>query len=190
MVGHNLQARRDCTHAAGTIDQRGSIVNPIETRIAEIGIELPPTQPPMAALLKPTRILGRRLLVSAQLPKSDNRVVYTGKVGDSVDLATAQQATRLCALNVVAHAKEALDGDLGRIEAVANLRGFVNVAPGFHQIAEVVNGASQLILDVFGPEVGAHCRTAVGAASMPFDATAEIEAEFYLREISDSAAAG
>lgn len=157
-------------------------MNAVEKRIEEIGIELPETQPPMAALLTPTRILGRRLLVSAQLPKQDNRVVFRGKVGQTVNLATAQQATRLCALNVIAHAKEALGGDLGRIEAVARLRGYVNVVPEFHQIAEVVNGASQLILDIFGPEVGAHCRTAVGAANMPFNATAEIEAEFYLRE--------
>lgn len=152
-----------------------------EKRIEEIGLELPEAQPPLAALLKPTRILGRRLLVSAQLPKRDNKVVYVGKVGDTVDLATAQEATRLCAMNVIVQAREALDNDLDRIEAVARLRGYVNVAPEFDQIAEVVNGASQLILDVFGHEVGAHCRTAVGAANMPFNATAEVEAEFYLK---------
>lgn len=155
-------------------------MNAIDKRIAEIGVELPEAQPPMAALLTPTRLLGRRLLVSAQLPKRDNAVVYTGKVGDTVDLTTGQKATELCALNVIAHAKEALGGDLDRIEAVARVRGYVNVTPDFHQIAEVVNGASQLLLDVFGPEAGAHCRTALGAANMPFNATAEVEAEFYL----------
>lgn len=157
-------------------------MNAIDLRIQEFGIVLPETQPPMAALLKSTRLLGRRLLISAQLPKLNNRVVYTGKVGDTIDLATAKQATRLCALNIIAHAKEALDGDLGRIEAVARVRGYVNVTPDFHEIAEVVNGASQIFLDIFGPEVGAHCRTAVGAANMPFNATAEVEAEFYLRQ--------
>lgn len=157
-------------------------MNAIEKRIEEIGVKLPETQPPMAALLKPTRLLGRRLLVSAQLPKLNNRVTYVGKVGDTVDLATAQKATRLCALNVIAQAKEALGGDLGRIEAIARVRGYVNVTPDFDEIAEVVNGASQLLLDIFGPEVGAHCRTAVGAANMPFNATAEVEAEFYLSE--------
>ena len=152
----------------------------IEEQIREIGIELPETQAPVVGLLKPARLLGRRLLISAQLPKRDNCIIYTGKVGDTVDLATAQRATELCALNVLAYAKEALDGDLGRIEAVAMVRGYVNVTPDFHAIADVVNGASQLLLDVFGPVIGAHCRAAIGAASMPFDATAEIEAEFYL----------
>ncbi len=167
-----------------SVGKKGIILNAIEKRLQELGIDLPQTQAPMAALLTPSRILGRRLLVSAQLPKQDNRVAYTGKLGDTVDLAAGQQATRLCALNVLAHAKEALDGDLSRIEAVARLRGYVNVAPDFHQIAEAVNGASQLILDIFGPQIGAHCRTAIGAANMPFNATAEVEAEFYLSEHS------
>jgi enamine deaminase RidA (YjgF/YER057c/UK114 family) len=101
-------------------------------------------------------------------------------VGETFGIDDGQKATRLCALNVLAHARAALDGDLDRIAAVAYLRGYVNVTPDFDQIAEVVNGASQVMLDVFGPEVGAHCRTAVGAASMPFNAAAEVEAEFYL----------
>ncbi|MFN3643085.1 MAG: RidA family protein [Gemmobacter sp.] len=153
-------------------------VNAIDRRLAEIGIDLPEAAPPMAALLTPTRLVGNRLVVSAQTPKLGRRIVYTGKVGAELDLATGQLATRLCALNVIAHARAALGGDLGRIAAVVQLRGYVNVAPGFHQIAEVVNGASQVILDIFGPEVGAHCRTAVGAAGMPFDVAAEVEAEF------------
>lgn len=153
----------------------------VAQRMAEHGIELPEPQPPMAALLTPVRILGQRLLVSAQLPKLESRVVYTGRVGEALGIEEGQKATRLCALNVLAHARAALDGDLDRILAVAYLRGYVNVAPDFDQIAEVVNGASQVMLDVFGPEVGAHCRTAVGAASMPFNAAAEVEAEFHLR---------
>ena len=157
-------------------------MNAIDKRIAERGLELPAAQPPLAALLIPTRILGRRLIVSAQLPKRNNRVIYTGRVGESVDLQTARAATRLCALNVLAQARHALDGDLDRVEAVAQLRGYVSVAPGFDQIAQAVNGASEVILEVFGEEIGAHCRTAVGAANMPFNATAEVEAEFYLRE--------
>ena len=157
-------------------------MNAIDKRIADCGLELPDLHPPLAALLTPTRLLGRRLIVSAQLPKLQNRVIYTGRVGEDVDFETACAATRLCALNVIAQARAALDGDLCCVEAVAQLRGYVSVAPGFDQIAEVVNGASQVVLDVFGDEIGAHCRTAVGAANMPFNATAEVEAEFYLRE--------
>lgn len=152
----------------------------VRERMARCGIELPAPQPPMAALLTPVRLIGQRLLVSAQLPKLDNQIVYTGRVGEAFDLAEGQKATRLCALNVLAHASAALAGNLDRIAAVVVLRGYVNVTPDFNQIAEVVNGASQLMLDVFGPDVGAHCRTAVGAASMPFNAAAEIEAEFFL----------
>lgn len=166
----------------GTTGERNGVPrSPVEQRMADLGIELPEPQPPMAALLIPVRILGQRLLVSAQLPKLQSRVVYTGRVGETLGLEDGQMATRLCALNVLAHARAALDGDLDRIAAVAYLRGYVNVAPSFDQIAEVVNGASQVMLDVFGPEIGAHCRTAMGAASMPFDAAAEVEAEFYLR---------
>lgn len=157
-------------------------MNAIDSRLSEKGIELPLASPPMAALLKPTRLVGQRLVVSAQTPKWDNRIVYAGKVGDRYTLEEGQKAARLCALNVIAHAREALGGDLSRIEAVVSVRGYVNVTPGFSQIAEVVNGASQVILDIFGAEIGAHCRTAVGAASMPFDATAEVEAEFHIRK--------
>ena len=157
-------------------------MNAIDKRIAEYGLELPDLQPPLAALLTPTRLLDRRLIVSAQLPKLNNKVVYTGRLGETVDFETGCAATRLAALNVLAQARAALDGDLGRVEAVTQVRGYVSVAPGFDRIAEVVNGASQVILDIFGEEIGAHCRTAIGAANMPFNATAEVEAEFYLRE--------
>lgn len=156
-------------------------MNAIDKRIADRGLELPALQPPLAALLTPTRLLGRRLIVSAQLPKLNNKVVYTGRLGETVDLETGYAATRLCALNVLAQARAALDGDLSRVEAVAQLRGYVSVTPEFEHIAQVVNGASQVILDAFGEEIGAHCRTAIGAANMPFNATAEVEAEFYLR---------
>lgn len=155
-------------------------MNAIDQRIADYGLELPDLQLPLAALLTPTRLLGRRLIVSAQLPKLNNKVIYTGRLGDTVDLETGRAATRLCALNVLAHARAALGGDLSRVEAVAQLRGYVSVTPDFDQIAKVVNGASQVILDIFGDEIGAHCRTAIGAANMPFNATAEVEAEFYL----------
>jgi enamine deaminase RidA (YjgF/YER057c/UK114 family) len=150
----------------------------IDERLAELGFELPVAGPPMAALLTPYRLIGDRLLVSAQTPKRNGELTYIGKVGDVHDLEAAQKATELCALNVLAQARAALDGELGRVAAVAQLRGYVNVTPDFHMIAEAVNGASKLMLDVFGADIGAHCRTAVGAASMPFDATAEVEAEF------------
>lgn len=177
--GHSFNAAATVSPAAAP-KERGKHSGRVDRRLAELGIELPAPQPPMAALLTPVRILGKRLLVSAQLPKVDSRVIYAGRVGETFGIEEGQRATRLCALNVLAHARAALDGDLDRVAAVAYLRGYVNVTPDFDQIAEVVNGASQVMLDVFGPEIGAHCRTAVGAASMPFNAAAEVEAEFYL----------
>ena len=153
-------------------------MNAIDKRLEQLGIALPAATAPMAALLTPTRLIGERLLVSAQTPKRDGGLVYTGKVGEAHDLATAQDATRLCALNVLAQAKVALAGDLSRVRAVVQVRGNLNVTPHIIMLAEAVNGASRLFLDAFGPEIGSHCRTAVGAANMPFGATAEVEAEF------------
>ncbi len=135
----------------------------------------------MAALLKPVRIVADRLLVSAQTPKLNGELIYLGKVGGELDLSTGQEATRLCALNVIAQANKALGGDLARIRAIISVRGYINVNPNFHEIAETLNGASKLLLDIFGNEIGAHARTAIGAASMPFDVAAEVEAEFWIK---------
>lgn len=178
----SIGLRDDAAHSLNRSSTKlDKILGIIDQRISDHNIELPTLSPPMAALLRATRILGPRLLVSAQLPRWDGKLIYTGKVGDQLDLATGQQAARLCALNVIAHCKQALEGDLDRVEAVASVRGYVNASPDFFQIAETVNGASQVILDIFGPEIGAHTRTAVGAASMPFNASLEVEAEFFVR---------
>lgn len=134
----------------------------------------------MAALLKPTRLIGQRLVVSAQTPKLDGKLAYCGKVGRDFDLETAQKITRLCMLNVLSHAREALDGDLSRVQAVVSVRGYINVTPEYKGIAEALNGASQALLAIFGDEIGSHTRTAMGAASMPFGVAAEVEAEFFV----------
>ena len=134
----------------------------------------------MAALLRPTRLIADRLIVSAQTPKLDGKLQYCGKVGDTFDLAEAQTATRLCMLNVLAHAQEAMLGDLDRVRAVVSVRGYINVTPDFCEIAEALNGASRVLLEIFGEEKGAHTRTAIGAASMPFGVAAEVEAEFWV----------
>ena len=156
-------------------------MNKIDQKLIELGIELPEAAEPMAALLKPARIVADRLLVSAQTPKLNGELIYLGKVGDELDLSTGQEATRLCALNVIAQANKALGGDLARIRAIISVRGYINVNPNFHEIAETLNGASKLLLDIFGNEIGAHARTAIGAASMPFDVAAEVEAEFWIK---------
>jgi enamine deaminase RidA (YjgF/YER057c/UK114 family) len=114
------------------------------------------------------------------LPSWNGELRYVGKVGREFDLMQAQDAARLSVLNVLAHAKAALDGDLDRIVEVVFLRGYVNVAEGFFDISQSVNGASDLMADIFGAH-GAHARTAIGVAMMPYNAAIEVEAQFLLR---------
>jgi len=111
------------------------------------------------------------------LPSWDGELHHLGRVGDTLSLAQAQQAARASALNVLAQARAALPHGLDDVVSVVNLRGFVASTPDFVRIAEVVNGASDLMVEVFG-EAGAHTRTAVGVASMPHGVVVEIEALF------------
>ena len=149
----------------------------IETRLAELGIELPEPQLPTVAKILPAMIVERTLYVSGQVTTWNGDLRYIGKVGREFDLEEGRAAARLSALNVLAQAKLALDGDLDRVAQVVNLRGFVNAMPDFTDIPAVVNGASELMIDLFG-DAGRHTRTAVGVAVMPFDVAIEVEAIF------------
>lgn len=151
-----------------------------ETRLRELGIELPSPPPPRTARIMMAKIAGNSLYVSGQLPSWNGELRYVGKVGREFTLADAQAAARLSALNVLAHARAAVDGDLGRIAEVTYLRGYVNVADNFIEIAQAVNGASDLMIDVF-EAAGTHARTAIGVAMMPYNAAIEVEAQFLLK---------
>ena len=151
----------------------------IDARLRELGIELP-SPPPRAARILMAKIAGNMLYVSGQLPSWNGELRYVGKVGREFTLAEAQAAARLSALNVIAQARGALGGDLDRIAEVTYLRGYVNVAPDFIEIAQSVNGASDLMTEVFGA-AGAHARTAIGVAMMPYNAAIEVEAQFLLK---------
>jgi enamine deaminase RidA (YjgF/YER057c/UK114 family) len=153
----------------------------IDARLAELGIEMPAAAIPKAAKIETYLIYNGTLRVSGQLPAFEGDIKYIGHVGREQNLEGGQAAARLSALNVLAQAKHALGGDLDRIERVLNLRGFVATAEGFDQVAQVVNGASELMHDVFG-DLGKHTRTAVGVASMPYNVTVEIEALFALKD--------
>jgi len=152
----------------------------IDARLRELGIELPSPPPPRAARILMAKIAGNMLYVSGQLPSWNGELRYVGKVGREFTLAEAQAAARLSALNVIAQARGALGGDLDRIAEVTYLRGYVNVAPDFIEIAQSVNGASDLMTEVFGA-AGAHARTAIGVAMMPYNAAIEVEAQFLLK---------
>lgn len=150
----------------------------IEKRMQSREIMLPEAFNPTVARLLTADIHRGVLRVSGQTPRRDGKLQYIGKVGREFDVGEGQKAARLAALNVVAQAKRALDGDLDRIIRILNLRGFVNAMPEFTQISETVNGASEVMLEIFGETLGMHTRTAIGAAVMPFDVAIEIEATF------------
>ena len=152
----------------------------IEARLKELKIELPAPQEPRVAKILNTVIANGFLFVSGQVTQWNGERRFVGKVGREFDLKQGQEAARLSALNVLAWAKKACDGDLDRIARVVQLKGFVNAMPDFTEISAVVNGASELMIEVFG-EDGRHSRTAIGVAVMPFDVAIEVEAIFLLR---------
>lgn len=147
----------------------------IETRLTELGITLPDAPVP-AANYVPTVRTGNLLFISGQVSKGADGLI-TGKLGDGFSVEDAQAAARVCALNLIAQAKAACDGDLDRITRIVKLVGFVNATPDFEQHPMVINGASDLMVEVFGDK-GRHSRSAVGTSSLPFGIAVEVEAVF------------
>ena len=147
----------------------------IEQRLKELNIVIPNAQQPKVAKIKGWSIIGNTLYISGMIPQWEGDVRFVGKVGIDFSIDEGREAARLSALNVLAQAWIALDGDLDRIIQIAKVSGFVNCAPEITEVAAVVNGASELFLDIFG-ERGAHARIAVGATTMPIGVAVEIEA--------------
>jgi enamine deaminase RidA (YjgF/YER057c/UK114 family) len=146
-------------------------VSPAE-RMAELGLTLPPVAAPVAAYVPALRT-GSHVYVSGQVPVVDGKLPATGKVGGEVSAADAAGLARICALNALA-AAAAVAGGLDRISRIVKVTGFVASAPGFNGQPQVVNGASELFIEVFG-EAGRHARSAVGVAELPLDAPVEVE---------------
>lgn len=144
----------------------------IEKRIVELGISLPVPPKSVANYVASTRF-GNLLIVSGQLCLSDGTLVATG-LADDVPAETAAAAARACAVNILAQVRAAL-GDLDRVTQVHRLGGFIAASAGFSAHATIMNGASDLMVEVFG-EAGRHARSTVGVASLPLNATVEIEA--------------
>ena len=140
-------------------------------RLAELGLELPPVVPPVAAYV-PAVLSGTLVFTSGQLPMSGGEMAAVGKVGAQVTPERAQELARTCALNALA-AVDALVG-LDAVVRVVKVVGFVASMPDFTGQPAVVNGASELLGDVFG-DAGRHARSAVGVASLPLDAPVEVE---------------
>ena len=156
-------------------------MNVIEGRLTSLGITLPIPAAPVANYVGAV-IAGSLLVVSGQLALGADGTIareHKGKIGDTVSPETAVAAARICAINVLAQAKAAL-GDLDRIERCVRLGGFMNNAAGFHAIAPIMNGASDLMVDVLGDK-GRHARSTIGVAAVPLDSAVEVEAIFAIR---------
>ena len=153
----------------------------IEARIAALGLELPPALVPPPGVVLPfefVRVVGDRAVFSGHGPQASDGSVSGpfGEVGTDVTVDEAYAAARSTGLSILGSLQRAL-GDLDRIVGWVRVFGMVNSAPGFRQQPAVINGCSDLIIEVFGPEIGAHSRSAVGLAELPFGIPVEIEGE-------------
>jgi enamine deaminase RidA (YjgF/YER057c/UK114 family) len=148
----------------------------VDARLKELDITLPKATAPVANYV-PFVVSGKLVFVSGQVTVGPNGLEYVGQVGKDFSVEQGQAAARLCALNVVAQLREACAGDLDRVKRCVKVTGFVSAVPAFGQHPEVVNGASDLFVQIFG-EVGKHARAAVGAGSLPRNVAVEVEAVF------------
>jgi enamine deaminase RidA (YjgF/YER057c/UK114 family) len=153
----------------------------VEDRLQALGLALPPPLQPPPGLVLPfsfVRIVGSRALISGHGPQRPDGAIAEprGKLGRELSLDEGYQAARLTALAILGSLKRAL-GDLDRVSAWTRVFGMVNSAPGFNQQPNVINGFSDLILELYGPVAGAHSRSAVGMAELPFNIPVEIEGE-------------
>lgn len=148
----------------------------IENKLAGLGVNLPTPASPIANYVPFVRS-GNMLTVSGQLCfGGDGQLVAKGRLGDGVSIEDGQKAARACAINLLAQMKVAL-GDLDKVVRVVRLGGFINSAPGFADGPKVMNGASDLMVEVFGDR-GRHARSTVGVAALPADAAVEVEGLF------------
>lgn len=150
----------------------------IKARLQELGFELPQVAPPAANYI-PYMISGSHIFISGQIPFLNGEQMHIGRVGEDFTVEQGVEAARACALNILAQANAAVEGDWNRIKRCVKLGGFVNCTPDFNAHPTVINGASDLMGDVLG-EAGRHTRFAVGAPCLPLGVAVEIEAVFEL----------
>lgn len=146
-----------------------------EARLKELGIDLPAPAAPAANYVPVVRS-GNLLFVSGQLPMGPAGIEHVGRLGAGVDVEAGRAAARLCGINLIAQVKAAI-GDLDAVVRVVKLTGFVNATPEFGDHPKVINGASDLMVEVFGDR-GRHARAAVGAGGLPFGVAVEVEGIF------------
>ncbi len=144
----------------------------VKEKLASLGLTLPTAAAPVAAYV-PAVKTGNLVFTAGQLPVVDGQLLLTGKVGSDVTPEDAKKMAEICALNALAAIS--LVADIDQIEKIVRVGGFVNGVPGFVAIPAVVNGASELLIKLFGDVNGKHARTAVGVADLPLNAPVEIE---------------
>ena len=144
----------------------------IKEKLSSLGLTLPTAAAPVAAYV-PAIKTGNLVFTAGQLPVVDGKLVLTGKVGSDVTAEDAKKMAEICALNALAAIS--LVADIDQIEKIVRVGGFVNGAPGFVAIPAVINGASELLIKLFGDVNGKHARTAVGVAELPLNAPVEID---------------
>ena len=144
----------------------------VKEELASLGLTLPTAAAPVAAYV-PAVKTGNLVFTAGQLPVVDGKLVLTGKVGSDVTAEDAKKMAEICALNALAAISLVVDID--QIEKIVRVGGFVNGAPGFVAIPAVINGASELLIKIFGDVNGKHARTAVGVAELPLNAPVEVE---------------
>ena len=150
----------------------------IEKKIEELGLSLPQATDPVGSYVA-TKISGKFLFISGQISIDDKGTLIKGKLGKDINTEDGYQAAKRCGLSIIAQAKKACDGDLSRIKSCIKLTGFVNSTDDFTDQPKVINGASELIVSIFG-EVGMHTRAAVSTNSLPLGVSVEVDAIFEL----------
>ena len=148
----------------------------IDDRLSELGLTLPQAAAP-AANYVPYVQTGNLVTVSGQITMIDGELMYLGRVGEDFTTDEGYEAAKVCGLNLIAQVKEACGGDLDRVKRVVRLGGFVNCTPTFTDHPKVINGASDLMAEVFGDK-GRHARAAVGVLSLPLGVAVEVDGVF------------
>lgn len=146
----------------------------VDARLKDLGIDVPDAAAPVANYVAYVKT-GNLVFVSGQVPVKDGEFQFKGKVGGELSIEDGQAAARLCAINIVSQLKAACEGDLDRVQRIVKLTGFVNSTPEFGDQPKVINGASDLMVEVFGDK-GRHSRAAVSAGSLPLGVGVEVDA--------------
>ena len=156
------------------------MLDDIENKLKLMGIELPNINPPVANYVSYVKT-GNLVFISGQVCKWNGQLKYAGKLGKDFSITQGQDAAKICALNLIAQAKQACNGDLGKIKRLVKLNVFVNSTEDFVEQPQVANGASDLMVEIFG-EKGEHSRAAVSCPALPSNTAVEIDAVFEIEE--------